>query len=140
MADNEFAGSALYAEWITVDSTVTISTEFRNFTFTDSGENIDATAGADIYRRTLDSFQTCSVTASWLMQNTQGSVEVTSLRKGAIGTLNWGEAGSATAGTPIKRTMPAKVDSSTWTTPYNDVVSIDCTWMQNGALSITAYE
>ena len=79
MADNEFAGSALYAEWITTDSTVVISTEFRNFSFTDSGESIDATAGADVYRRTLDSFQTCSVTASWLMQSTQGSVEVTNL-------------------------------------------------------------
>ena len=140
MADNEFSGSALYAEWITVGSTVVISTEFRNFSFSDSGENIDATAGADVYRRTLDSFQTCTASASWLMQSTQGSVEVTNLRKGTEGTLTWGEAGSATAGTPIKRAMPAKVESSSWTTPYNDVVSIDCTWIQNGALSITAYE
>jgi len=140
MADNEFAGSALYAQWITVGSTVVISTEFRNFSFTDSGENIDATAGADIYRRTLDSFQTCTASASWLMQTTQGSVEVTNLRKGTEGTLTWGEAGSAAGSTVLKRDMPAKVDSSSWTTPYNDVVSIDCTWIQNGAITIGNYE
>ena len=139
MADEEFAGSALHATWTTTASTVTISTEFRNFQFTDSGEDIDATAGADIYRRTLDSFQTCQVTASWLMQSTQGSAEVTNLRKGTEGTLVWGEAGSAAAGTPIKRTLPAKVSTSSWTTPYNDVVSIDCTWIQNGALTIEDY-
>ena len=140
MADLEFAGSALHATWTTTGATVTISDEARNFQFTDSGEDIDATAGADVFRRTVDSFQTCQVTASWLMQSTQGSAEVTNLRKGTEGTLVWGEAGSAAGSTVLKRTLPAKVQTSSWTTPYADVVSIDCTWIQNGTLSVGNWE
>ena len=137
MADNEFAGSALYATWVHSGGTIVISTEFRNWNFLDSGESEDATAYADAYKSTWDNYETCGVSASWLMQNDMGTADVTGLRKGIEGTLTWGEAG--TASTKIKRTMLAKIDSSNWSTPYNDIVSIDANWVQNGALTISAY-
>ena len=48
MADNEYAGSAMYLAWIHPGGTTTLQTEFRNFSWQPTLNFIDATAGADI--------------------------------------------------------------------------------------------
>jgi hypothetical protein len=137
MADNEFAGSALYAQWIYSGGTVQINTEFRNWQFTDQGDVIDATAGGDVYRRNLRSYDNCQVTASFLLQSTGGTVARDAFKRFTAGTLIWGEAGTATG--MVKTTMPAYVESASRSVPYNDVAAMDVTFTQNGALAHGAY-
>lgn len=131
MANNEFAGSALYAHWIHPSGTIVLSNDFRTWSYTDQGEQIDATAGADPARRYINSFSTGQVTCSFLMQSDMGTADVNGLARGIEGTLVFGEAGSV-AGKP-KITLPSRVDSSTRDAPYNDVASWNVTWSQNGA-------
>ena len=137
MANNEFVGSILYAQWVWASGTVQLETESRNFTYTDSGETVDATAGADAARRTLNSFDTGQVVSSFLLQSDMGTTTFAAFARGNVGTLIWGEAG--TAATKPKTTLPARVDSATRSVPYNDVVSMDVTWMQNAAVTRGTY-
>ena len=71
MADNEFIGSALYATWISASpaGTVTLNTEFRNFTYRPSLSFVDATAGADANTRRIAHMKDGQLTCSHLMQN-----------------------------------------------------------------------
>lgn len=137
MANNEFAGSALYAQWIWSAGTVLVSTECRSFVYNDQGETIDSTAGADTSRMTINSFDTGQVTASILLQSDMGTATYQAFARGNAGTLIWGEAGTVT-GKP-KTTLPARVDASTRNAPYNDVVSMDITWLQNGTKTFGAW-
>jgi hypothetical protein len=132
MADNEFVGSALYAQWIstTPAGTVLLNTEFRNFNYAPSLSFVDATAGADAYTRRLAHMKDGQVTVTHLMQSDLGTPQMNSLAEGAIGTLTWGEAGSA-AGKP-KHVMACICMGTKQTVAYNDVVSLDTTFQQNG--------
>ena len=131
MADNEFVGSALYAQWIstTPAGTVLLATEFRNFNYRPSLSFIDATAGADAATRRLAHMKDGQVTVSHLMQSDLGTVQMNALAEGAIGTLTWGEAGTTT-GKP-KSVMACICMGTSRSTPYNDVVSLDTTFQQN---------
>ena len=133
---NEFAGSALYAQWIWAEGTVTIN-RFRTFDYTDQGEQIDSTAGADASRGYIDSFATGQVSSQFLLQSDMGTVTFAAFKKGNVGTLIWGEAGTS-SGAP-KTTLPAKVATGARSTPYSDVVSMTVTWNQNGARVDGAY-
>ncbi len=129
MADNEFAGSALYATWIYSGGTVVLSTESRNFNYNVNQETIDATAGADATRRTLSSFKTATASLSMVAQ-TDGTVLITALTEGTRGTLIFGEAGTAT-GRP-KVTLPAMSLGISRSIPYADVVTYDISWQSTG--------
>src|SRR3990172_9756814 len=128
MANNEFVGSSLWVQWVSAApaGTVQLDTEFRTFTYTPSISFIDATAGADTAARRIVSFKDGAVSYSALMQNDMGSAPIALLVEGVIGTLTWGEAGTA-AGKP-KVTLPAISQGMTRTAPYNDVVSISVNW------------
>ena len=77
---NEFAGSALYAQWIWSGGTVQIDTDFRNWSYNDQGEEIDTTAGADSSRSQISSFDTGQVTASFLLLSNYGHRHVCGLQ------------------------------------------------------------
>ena len=131
MADNEFVGSALYAQWVstTPAGTVLLNTEFRNFNYRPSLSFIDATAGSDAATRRLAHMKDGQVTVSHLMQSDLGTVQMNSLAEGAIGTLTWGEAGTV-AGKP-KHVAAFICMGTSYTTPYNNVVTCDTTFQQN---------
>ena len=137
MADNEFAGSAVYAQWIWTGGTVNIHTEFRNWTVNDTGEKINASAGADTYVRQIGYADNITVAASFLLQSDMGTVTYAAFRRNVAGTLIWGEAGTV-AGKP-KSTLPARIDAATRNAAYNDVVSMDVTFEQNGTFVPGAY-
>jgi hypothetical protein len=144
MANNEFLGSALYAQWIGYDSTgtvstgtVTLATDFRNFNYRPSIDIIDATAGADTSRRRITYLKDGQVTCTQVLQSDIGTATMALLTEGQAGTLTWAEAGTA-AGKP-KHVIPALCMGSSITTPYNDVVTIETTWQQNGARTDTVY-
>lgn len=132
MADNEFAGSALYAQWIstTPAGTVQLNTEFRNFNYAPSLSFIDATAGADAATRRLAYMKDGQVTVTHLMQTSIGTVVMNSLAEGAVGTLTWGEAG--TTATYPKHVMACICMGTRISAPYNNVVQLDTTFQQNG--------
>lgn len=128
MANNEFAGSALYAHWIWSGGTIVLSTENRNFSFNETLETIDATAGSDATRRKIASFKNATASMTYTAQN-DGTALLTALAAGVVGTLIFGEAGSV-AGKP-KTTMPAISLGINRSVPYADVVTYDISWESN---------
>ena len=139
MADNEFIGSALYATWISASpaGTVTLNTEFRNFTYRPSLSFVDATAGADANTRRLPHMKDGQLTCSHLMQNDLGSAQMALLAEGVSGTITWAEYGTA-SGKP-KHVMAAICMGTNITVAYNDVVVLDTTFQQNGARTDSVY-
>lgn len=129
MADKEFAGSTLYAEWVHPSGTVTLSTESRNFVYNLAAETIDATAGADATRRKLSSFKNATMSLTMTAQ-TDGTVLVAGCAVGTRGTLTFGEAGTAT-GSP-KVVQPAMVTAFSRSVPFADVVTYDISWESTG--------
>ncbi|MFA6271304.1 MAG: hypothetical protein WC657_08955 [Candidatus Paceibacterota bacterium] len=128
MANNEFAGSALYAHWIHPGGTVVLSAENRNFTYSENIETIDATAGSDATRRKIASFKNATAALSMTAQS-DGTALLTALAAGVVGTLIFGEAGSV-AGKP-KTTMPALSLGINRSVPYADIVTYDISWDSN---------
>jgi len=143
MADLEFVGSALVATWVAINSggtalgTVTLQTDFRNFNYTPSIELVDATAGADAAKRSIASFKGGQITCSQVMQSDLGTAAMIYLSEGQLGTMTWGEAGTAT-GKPKHSARFICLGTST-SSPYNDVVSMDTTWQQDTARTDAAW-
>jgi hypothetical protein len=142
MANNEFLGSALYAQWIGSAiggsvGTVTLETDSRNFVYRPSLDIVDATAGADTARRRIMYLKDGQITCTQVMQSDMGTATVALLSEGVQGTVTWGEAGTAT-GKP-KHAAPFICMGSSYSTPYNDIVSIETTWQQNGARTDSAW-
>ena len=143
MANNEFVGSALYAQWIAYNSggtalgTVSLETDSRNFNYRPSLSFVDATAGADAATRRLAYMKDGQVTCSRVLQSDLGTAEMTILAEGVSGTLTWGEAG--TASTKPKHVMAAICMGSSYTTPYNNIVTVDVTFQQNGTRTDSAW-
>jgi hypothetical protein len=134
--DKEFAGSALYLEWIYNGGTTVLSAESRNFTYNETVETIDATAGSDATRRKLSSFKNATAALSMTAQS-DGTALVTALAAGNRGTLIFGEAGTAT-GNP-KTTLPAMSLGISRSMPYADVVTYDISWESTGDPVYGAY-
>src|SRR3990167_1678302 len=128
---NEFVGSALYAQWITSAATIQLNTDFRTWSYTPSIAFIDATAGADTAVQRVVSFKDGSVACDMLMLDNMASATVAAFVEGQVGTLIWGEAGTAAG--KQKVTLPAISMGITRNSPYNDVVTLSIGWQQNGA-------
>lgn len=139
MADNEFVGSALYATWISASpaGTVVLNTEFRNFNYRPSLSFVEATAGADTAIRRLPHMKDGQLTVTHLMQSDQGTAQMALLAEGVNGTVIWGEAGTVT-GKP-KHSAAFICMGTSVSQPYNNVVTLDTTWQQNGARTDTVY-
>ena len=134
---NEMAGTAFYATWITASATVTLNTDFRNFTYTPSISFIDAAAGADTAPTRLAYMTDGDASCSFLMLNNMASADIVSFNEGTIGTLTWGEAGSAAGKTKV--TLPAISQGLTRGAAYNDVVVMTASWLQNGTRTIGTF-
>lgn len=143
MADNEFVGSALYASWVAVNAggtalgTVVLNTDFRNFTYTPSIDLVDATAGADAAKKNIASFKGGQIVCDQVMQSDLGTAAMTYLSEGQRGTMTWGEAG--TASTKPKHVAGFLCLGSSYSTPYNDIVTISTTFQQDTARTDSAY-
>lgn len=136
MTDKEFAGSALYGQWINPAGTLVFSVESRNFSYNSSIETIDATAGSDATRRKLGSFKDATAALSMTAQS-DGTALIAACAPGTRGTLIFGEAGTAT-GSP-KVTQPAMVTAFNRAVPYADVVTYDISWESTGDPTFGAY-
>jgi len=133
MADNEYAGSAMYLAWIHPGGTTTLQTEFRNFSWQPTLNFIDATAGADTYERLLPSFGVGSDIPLEMLAQTGGTALAVALARQTKGTLLYGPAG--TANNEIAYQIPAYAQGPQWTQPFNDVVQMNCNFRQFAAES-----
>jgi hypothetical protein len=122
MADNEFAGSALYLAWVYSGGTVALNTEFRTFNWSPTLNFIDATAGADTYERILASYGVGGDIAFSMLAQTDGTAIATALARATKGTLIYGPAG--TANNALAYSIPAYSQGPSWNQPFNDVVEI----------------
>src|SRR5512139_1519598 len=102
---NEFVGSSFIGTWITSDGTTTFSTDLRTFTYTPSINFVDATAGADTAIQRVASYKDSTVSADMLLLNSVASADLAQYDVGKIGTMTWGEAGTAAG--KIKSVLPA---------------------------------
>jgi len=134
---NEFAGSALYATWVWSGGTVILNTDFRNFNYAPTIDFIDSTAGADTARQRINSFKDGSLRVTILGKTNDGTAVYTPLAEGTGGSVVWGPAGTASGS--IKHTLPAISMGVTENVVYNDVVTYDVTFQQNGARTDANY-
>jgi hypothetical protein len=130
MANNEFIGSSLWAQWVSSGGTVQLDTEYRNFQYTPSLDTVDVTAGADSGKRWINSFKSGNAKITMMMQNDMGTAWPALCAEGIMGTLTWGEAGTAAG--KAKVTLPSMCLGMTRTIVYNDAVSVEINWVQNG--------
>ena len=137
MANAEFMGSIFIGTWVTSDGTTGIDTDSRNFTYTETVDLIDATAGADTGKRNLVSFVDSSVTCEMLDQNNNGSSVYAQFAAGKVGTLTWAPAGTAAG--KIKHTLPAICMGYTIAVPFKDVVTITVNWAQSAVQTLGTY-
>jgi hypothetical protein len=128
MADNEFAGSAMYLAWIYPGGTVTLQSDFRNFSWQPNLNFIDATAGADTYERLLPSYGTGADIPLEMLAQTDGTVLATALARQTKGTLLYGPAGTGNA--RIAYRIPAYSQGPQWVQPFADVVQMNCNFRQ----------
>jgi hypothetical protein len=129
MANNEYVGSASALSWTTTNGTTDLWAEGRNVTYTPSIDLIDATAGADTYKRKLASYKDASLTVANVAQ-TDGTLLVAQCPEGQVGTMLYYPAGTAVGREKV--TMPAISMGVTRTSPYNDVVTYGLSFSSNG--------
>lgn len=127
----EFAGSALYLAWIYSGGTVTLQTDFRNFSWQPTLNFIDATAGADTYENLLTSYGVgADIPVTMLAQN-NGTALAAALARQTQGTLLYAPAG--TANNEIAYKIPAYSQGPQWNQPFNDVVEMNVNFRQYAA-------
>jgi hypothetical protein len=131
MADNEFAGSALYLLWTSDAGTVVLNTEFRTFNWSPTLNFIDATAGADTYERILASYGVGGDIAFSMVAQSDGTAYATALARQAKGTLTYGPAGTANGA--LAYLIPAYSQGPSWNQPFADVVEITNNFRQYAA-------
>lgn len=128
MADNEFAGSAMYLAWLYSGGTVELQSDFRQFDWSPTLNFIDATAGADTYERLLPSFGTGGDITLNMVAQTDGTVLAAALARQTQGTLLYGPAG--TIDNRIAYSIPAYAQGPQWNQPFNDVVEMNVSFRQ----------
>ncbi len=138
-----YAGSVLYVSWIHPSGTLTLANgtadsnvKFRSFSMADAQEFIDATGGADPYKKNIPSFGAFTATFSGIYQS-GGSAAISALKKATYGTLIVGVEGNA-VGKPKKSTA-AYSQGISWTVPYNDIVDFSVSWQGDGEVTDTTW-
>ncbi len=127
---NEMGGTAFIAQWTTSSATIQLDTDYRNFAYTPSISFIDAAAGADTAPTRLAYMKDGEANCAMLMPSNVASATIGAFIEGQIGTLIWGEAGSAVG--KVKVTLPAISQGLQRGATYNDVVTYTASWLQNG--------
>ena len=127
----EYAGSAAYIAWIHAGGTTTLHQDQRTFDWTPTLNFIDATAGQDTYENLFPSYGVGGDFSTELLAQSDGTVIINSLDRGARGTVVFGPEGSVAG--KIKYSIPAYSEGPQWATPFDDVVTITANWRQYAA-------
>jgi hypothetical protein len=133
MADNEFAGSAMYLKWTSTAGTVELQADFRQFNWSPALNFIDATAGADTYERVLTSYGVGGDISFTMVAQTDGTAIAEALARQARGTLLYAPAGTANG--MLAYSIPAYSQGPQWNQPFDNVVEITNNFRQYAAES-----
>jgi hypothetical protein len=128
MANNPYAGSALYLAWVYSGGTIALHTNFRNFTWATDLNYIDATAGADTYETLLASYGTGQDFTATSVGQVDGSAILNACARATKGSVLYGPEGTATG--KIKYTIPATAKGPSFNQVYNDINEITLAWRQ----------
>jgi hypothetical protein len=130
----EIIGSAAYINWVGTGGTVVLGADYRTFSWVETCEQYDATAGSDTTRVYLPGFKTftCSYTG---VGQSKGTAIESALRAGEIGTVNFWPEGTGTGFRVYA--FPCIVTKSPYNAwAYNAVVETSIEWQSNGAGSL----
>lgn len=125
----EYAGSALYLEWIHSGGTTVLSGDFRTFTSSPSVDLYEASAGADPYKSYLPGIKDATMQVG-LVAQVDGTALFDALEEGTQGTLRVSPEGTASG--KRREVRPAISQGPQRTQPYNDVVSWTIGFQQSG--------
>jgi hypothetical protein len=128
MADNEYAGSAMYLAWVYSGGTVTLQSDFRQFDWSPTLNFIDATAGADTYERLLPSYGVGGDINLNMLAQSDGTTLATALARQTQGTLVYGPSGTANG--YLAYSIPSYSQGPQWNQPFDNVVEMNCTFRQ----------
>ena len=131
MADNEYAGSAMYLAWVYSGGTTVLQTEFRQFNWSPTLNFIDATAGADTFERILTSYGVGGDISFSMVAQSDGTAILAALARQTQGTLVYGPAGTANNTAAFR--IPAYSQGPQWNEPFDDVVELSCQFRQYAA-------
>ena len=125
-------GSALFLDF---GGTV-LDTDFRAYSPTETGDVVDASAGADANRTYLTTLKDGTATATIVVQ-TGDTNTWTAVAPLTSGTLMWAEEGSG-AGTQV-HTVWATVTERRKSIAYADLLVADLSWQFNSAVVDTKF-
>jgi hypothetical protein len=130
MADNEFAGSAMYLKWTSTAGTVVLQSDFRAFEWSPTLNFIDATAGADTFERMLPSYGVGGDISLTMVAQYDGTAIATALARQAQGTLLYAPAGTADG--YLAYSIPAYSQGPQYSQPFDNVVELTVNFRQYG--------
>lgn len=113
-------------------SAIDLDVDYRNFSWSQSLNEIDATAGDDDWEYFVNSFSRGEVTISIL-----AGASSTYLVPGSFGSLVYGPKGSASTNREV--TLPVKLMSVDEVQGYADVATLDLTFRQTGAAAVDTF-
>lgn len=125
-----FTGADLFLQF----GSKVLDTDFRAFSQTETGNVVDASAGADTTRTYLTTLKDGTATATIVLQEgTAGTQVWAALAPLTGGTLMWAEGGSA-AGTQV-HTVYAYVTERRKSMAYTDLVVVDLSWQFSSGIT-----
>lgn len=132
----EFTGKDLVLQWIHSGGTTALQGDYRSVNWQPAVDFAETTAGSDTHRGRIATIKDATAAIA-LVDQTGGTAVYAALQPGVSGTLIIGPEGTATGKRKI--TFPAISAGGQYTYPYNDVVTIACTFNGNGAFTDGAY-
>jgi hypothetical protein len=129
-----YTGRNMFIEW-TPDggSAIRLDGDYRTVTLSEEIDSIDATAGADTFKKFIPGLQEVTVDLEMLDNDAHASTFYAAIEPGDVGTLVLGPHGNETG--KIKFTIPAMVESREREYPYDDVVTLKVTFKGTGPVT-----
>lgn len=126
----EFSGSAMVLQWIYSGGTITLSGDYRTFSFPPEREMIDTTAGSDGGRSYLPTVWNYQMSYTGVYQSADTTTDAAFI-SGTKGTLIFQPEG--TAGAKRKWTIPAISKGAQWNFQYDQLVEVTIPLQSDGA-------
>jgi len=130
---SRYAGSALYVQWIDTSGTTVLSGDYRTLDVPESADEIDATAGADVFKTTLAGAVGHPWTLEILAQES-GTVLFESMAPRASGTLRWYPEGTAVG--KQEKYATGVILGRNEAYAYGDVVTLRINGSLNAAITV----
>lgn len=129
-----YTGRNMFIEW-TPDggSPIRLDGDYRTVTLSEEIDSIDATAGADTFKKFIPGLQEVKVDLEMLDNDANASTFYAAIEPGDVGTLVLGPQGNGAG--KIKLTIPAMVESREREYPYDDVVTLKITFRGTGPVT-----